>query len=118
MISSARTGNHQVVLQTIRQRAHVTLQDALARAQANAPQYRAALRIRSQERNVQAGLRLLRMSTTTHSSSTPRGMNNRTGRYIPQTVHEYLSEGVPPGTLMRLLSSEGACGGGLAKARA
>ena len=74
----------------------VTLQDALARAQTNAPQYRAALTEYgvARENRVQSRAALLPNVNYNAQFLYTQGNDTGTGRYIASNgVHEYLSEG-------------------------
>ncbi len=74
----------------------VTLLDALARAQANAPQYRAALTEYgvARENRVQSRAALLPNVNYNAQFLYTQGNDTGTGRYIASNgVHEYLSEG-------------------------
>src|SRR5438132_3007472 len=74
----------------------VTLQDALARAQTNAPQYRAALTEYgvARENRVQSRAALLPNVNYNAQFLYTQGNDTSTGRYIASNgVHEYVSEG-------------------------
>ena len=74
----------------------VTLQDALARAQTNAPQYRAALTEYgvARENRVQSRAALLPNVNYNAQFLYTQGNDTGTGRYIASNgVHEYVSEG-------------------------